>query len=101
MDDRHLLAALVHAQADKALPEPALRRRLREEAGITQTDLATAIGVSRVTISRYESGRRRPRGKALLDYISLLSSLNPSALEWPFGPGPSDSLTGRSAGQCP
>lgn len=33
-------------------------RRLREEAGLTQGQLAKAAGITRQTISRWESGQR-------------------------------------------
>lgn len=38
---------------------------LRIQAGMTQKDLAEAIGVSYIQISHYETGRSRPRKKFL------------------------------------
>ncbi len=42
------------------LPRPDVRRHLRESAGLTQQDLASAVGVNRSTIARYEHGTRQP-----------------------------------------
>jgi transcriptional regulator with XRE-family HTH domain len=43
----------------------ALLRRLREEAGLRQVDVADRLGVSQSFVSKYESGERR------LDLIEL------------------------------
>ncbi|KKO51004.1 XRE family transcriptional regulator [Paenibacillus sp. DMB20] len=34
--------------------------KLREEKGLTQEELAAAIGISRASLSHYESDRRKP-----------------------------------------
>jgi HTH-type transcriptional regulator/antitoxin MqsA len=68
-------AAIGEAQARRSLPEPALRRLVRERAGLTQQDVALAIGVSRPTVSRYEAGQRTPRRDHLHDYLTLLDRL--------------------------
>lgn len=65
----------VHA----ALPEPAERRALREAAGLTQQELATAIGVDRTAIAHWESGRRNPDGKRLDAYLEALRALRGAA----------------------
>ena len=41
-------------------------RRLRQERGTTLTDLATSTGISISTLSRLESGQRRPTLELLL-----------------------------------
>lgn len=35
-------------------------RRLREEAGLSQGDLAKVLGVSRIAVTKYENGGSRP-----------------------------------------
>lgn len=39
-------------------------RYVRGQLGWTQTQLAEAVGVSRLTITRWESGAQTPRGKS-------------------------------------
>ena len=41
-------------------------RRLREQRGVTLTDLAAATGISKSTLSRLETGQRRPSLELLL-----------------------------------
>jgi DNA-binding transcriptional regulator YiaG len=57
------------------LPRPAERRRLREGAGLTQAELAAALEVSAPTIVRWESGKRKPRGRNLDAYVQVLEAL--------------------------
>lgn len=67
------LAAKVRAHRD--LPGPALRRAIRQEAGLSQRDFGEALGIDRASVSRYESGQRRPRGELLTRYVELLRAL--------------------------
>jgi transcriptional regulator with XRE-family HTH domain len=46
-------------------------RRWRRSRGMTQADVAQAIGVKPDTISRYEQGSRRPLGEALIKLLEL------------------------------
>ncbi|MFF2527252.1 telomere-associated protein Tap [Streptomyces liangshanensis] len=57
------------------LPPPAERERLRKAGGFTQQDVATALGVSRVTLVNWESGRTEPRPPARAAYARLLDAL--------------------------
>jgi transcriptional regulator with XRE-family HTH domain len=50
-------------------------RRIRLAAGLSQAELAAAVGVSPVAISRWEAGDRRPRGGAAVAYAQLLREL--------------------------
>ncbi|MGW2783919.1 sigma factor-like helix-turn-helix DNA-binding protein [Streptomyces populi] len=54
------------------LPAPKERRRLRENRSLTQTDVATRLGVSRATVRSWESGRSAPRGRMREAYTRLL-----------------------------
>jgi DNA-binding transcriptional regulator YiaG len=59
----------------RALPEPAVRRELREAAGLTQREVGRVIGVDEATVSRWESGARAPRGLRRESYAALLKRL--------------------------
>jgi len=57
---------------DAALPEfgPALLKT-RERAGLTQDDVAAALGLSRQVIGYWEQGKRKPRDEQLLQLATL------------------------------
>ncbi|MFG3209371.1 helix-turn-helix domain-containing protein [Streptomyces tendae] len=57
------------------LPPPKARRRLRETAALTQTQLADRVGVTPATVRAWESGRTTPRGRKREAYAKLLKSL--------------------------
>jgi transcriptional regulator with XRE-family HTH domain len=68
-----LEAELQRAKARGELPPPALRRLLRERAGLSQAALARALGVHRAVLSRWETGERTPRdGRGYLDALARL-----------------------------
>ncbi|MFG3248357.1 helix-turn-helix domain-containing protein [Streptomyces sp. NPDC048187] len=58
-----------------SLPPPKLRRRLRETAALTQTQLASRVGVTPGTVRAWESGRTTPRGRKREAYAKLLKTL--------------------------
>jgi len=69
-------------RAHRDLPGPALRRAIRQDAGLSQADVAEAIGgVTRAAVSRWETGDRRPRGGLLVAYSELLQGLRRDGLE--------------------
>lgn len=45
---------------------------LRRKAGLSQSALAAAIGVSAMSVSNYESGRNDPSAKAMLGMADVL-----------------------------
>jgi transcriptional regulator with XRE-family HTH domain len=49
--------------------------RIRRNAGVTQTQLATEIGVNQMTISRWERGERTPRNAEAARYARALRAL--------------------------
>ncbi|GGT31082.1 helix-turn-helix domain-containing protein [Streptomyces chromofuscus] len=57
------------------LPPPKERRRLREAASLTQTQVAARMGVSKATVRAWESGRTTPSGPRAEAYAHLLASL--------------------------
>ena len=50
----------------------AIIRRVRRNAGLTQTDLGNRIGLRQATISRFEKGEDETRLSTLLDALSAL-----------------------------
>ncbi len=61
--------------AVRRLPPPRMRRAIRQDAGVTQQDVAREMGVHRMTIARWEAGSHQPRGARLVDYIRVLEML--------------------------
>lgn len=61
------------------LPSPEKRAELRQAAGLTQQELADAIGVTRAAVSFWESGLRTPRGQFLDRYVEALRALKEAA----------------------
>jgi len=59
-----------------ALYEPPVGRLLREGVGLSQDELARLLSVDRATISRWESGKRRPRRSHAAAYVDLLKRLS-------------------------
>lgn len=51
-------------------------KRLREDARLTQPELAAALGVPPSTISLWENGKRAPRGEKALRYAELLDKIS-------------------------
>lgn len=67
--------ALLEVVAQDELPEPAERRRLREAAGLSQAQIATAMGTRREAVGNWESGRTEPRPPQRAAYARLLEGL--------------------------
>ncbi|MWJ18488.1 XRE family transcriptional regulator [Clavibacter michiganensis subsp. michiganensis] len=61
--------------ASRRLPTPALARAIRETAGVSQARIAEELGVTRMAVSRWERGTRRPRGPLLIAYAAVLRDL--------------------------
>jgi transcriptional regulator with XRE-family HTH domain len=56
----------------KALPAPEQRAELRKNLGLSQRELAAAVGVSEAAIGHWERGIRHPRGEHLRRYVEAL-----------------------------
>lgn len=69
------MTLIEEARLLKALPDHTVCRQIREDARVEVTRIASEVGVSRQTISLWESGRRRPRGQAGLKYARILADL--------------------------
>ncbi|MFJ8017403.1 helix-turn-helix transcriptional regulator [Streptomyces sp. NPDC096339] len=81
MSNQRRLGALVDVDAD-TLPTPRVRQQLRVAAGLTQAEVADAIGVQRLAVARWEAGQTQPhRGNRLkyADFLRQLASKHPDA----------------------
>jgi transcriptional regulator with XRE-family HTH domain len=67
--------ALAEAASKRRLPSHQICRHIREQAGVTQTAVAHAIGIHRASVARYEAGTRVPRGETLHRYVAVLERL--------------------------
>ncbi|WP_244905440.1 helix-turn-helix transcriptional regulator [Streptomyces agglomeratus] len=66
------------------LPPPPVRQQLRLAGGLTQAELAEAIGVQRVAVARWEAGLTQPHRNNRLKYAKLLRQLaeeHPAAVQ--------------------
>lgn len=66
---------LERARDRRTLPPPAIRRALRQEAGLSLSEVAEALHVSDEAVRHWEAGRRRPRPEHLQAYAQLLRGL--------------------------
>ena len=67
------MAEMMNRDPIPDLPTPTERRRLRKHFGVTQTELARSIGVSRQMIVGYErEGGNEPTGDTRVKYAELL-----------------------------
>jgi transcriptional regulator with XRE-family HTH domain len=62
------------------MEQPGAARSLRQSSGLSEQDMATAIGVTPSAIGRWERGERIPRGPRAVDYARLLQRLHRRAL---------------------
>lgn len=70
-----MTTVLDKAKALRELPSPSARRAIRVAAGLTEADIATAVGVHRATVARWELGERSPSAAHLHVYVALLRDL--------------------------
>ena len=66
---------LARATRTRRLPTPNRGRRLRRAAGISQKELAAALGVTRLTLGRWEAGTAAPTGVHRERYGEALARL--------------------------
>lgn len=67
------------ARARRSLPAPALAKAIREAAGVSQSAIARSLGVTRMTVSRWEAGFCRPSPEHLNAYADILRTLDAEA----------------------
>jgi DNA-binding transcriptional regulator YiaG len=66
--------ALLLVRARRAV-EDGSARRIREAAGLSQSEVARICGVTPAAVARWEQNERRPRGAAAIVYARLLNDL--------------------------
>lgn len=62
-------------QLRRDLPTPAQRRALRVASGLSQAEMAAAVGVTKQAVANWESGIRNPRGIHLERYVDALRAV--------------------------
>ena len=62
--------------ARRVLPTPTERRRIRETAGVSLSDVAQPLGVSKATVHAWELGRTRPSREHVEGYLRILSVMS-------------------------
>lgn len=68
-----VIDAIELARARRMIPTSA--RELRQKAGLSLREAATAVDVSESSLSLWERGKAKPRGPAALRYLRLLEAL--------------------------
>jgi DNA-binding transcriptional regulator YiaG len=66
---------LEEARAVRRLPPRVVCRQLREQAGLSQDDIARVLGTTRVAVALWELGRRTPRPAMAVRYLAVLNRL--------------------------
>lgn len=69
------MSALADRVRAARLPAPATRRSIRLAAGATYIEMARELGVTPVTVLRWERGDNDPRREAAIAYRQLLDEL--------------------------
>ena len=64
--------------ANQHLWTPAMRKAWRETAGLTLEQVADELGVTKMTVWRWETGERTPRGEHRMEYSRLLRAMKDS-----------------------
>lgn len=70
------LKALRDKRAPAQLPAPAARQRIRKSYGVSQSDMASVLGVSRLTVSMWERGQTDPTPEHARRYAELLDQMD-------------------------
>lgn len=70
-----MTALVEEVRLARRLPPPADRKAIRKAAGVSHGRVADELGVHRITVLKWESGDRTPRGDRLRRYVELLEAL--------------------------
>ena len=75
MTDGREQELLARVRSRRRLPPPDERRTIRRGAGVSLRELAAAIGVSHVAITRWEAGAEPADPRHLMAYARILDEL--------------------------
>ncbi len=75
------MSLIAELQATPRLPHPALAHEICRARGVTAERLAAELGVHPVTVRRWWSGARQPRGRLRNAYAQLLQELAALAVQ--------------------
>ncbi len=62
-------------QTRRDLPPPPVRKALRKAAGVSLSEVAGIVGVTRQAVSLWEAGERTPRGANAAAYLEVLREI--------------------------
>ncbi|MEV6162311.1 helix-turn-helix domain-containing protein [Streptomyces sp. NPDC052052] len=88
--------ALLEQVAQDGLPAPAECKRLREAAGLSQAQIADALGTRREAVGNWETGKTEPRPPKRAAYARLLEGL---AARFPAPEAASDPVVAQAVPQ--
>jgi predicted transcriptional regulator len=80
MEEAHADHLIRRVRDQRRLPGPAACQQIREQSGLSQDDIARAVGVTRAAVARWEAGERQPRPANLRRYVELLEKLAAEAV---------------------
>lgn len=75
------LEALRQRRSPVRLPPPDQRKAIRVAYGVSQGDVASVLGVSRLTVSMWERGQTEPKTEHAERYAALLDSMSRAKTE--------------------
>ena len=81
LEDQRNAAEQRRKQAQELRAWPGKVRRLRRSLGLSQQALADRLGVTRVTVTRWETGRKKPQRLARKAVQQEIERLNKAILE--------------------
>ncbi|MFF5934321.1 sigma factor-like helix-turn-helix DNA-binding protein [Streptomyces sp. NPDC012508] len=84
---------------NRSMPSPKERRRLREARGLSEDQVAEAMGVTRATVRSWETGRTTPRGRKQEAYAKLIGAYDEQRT--PSDPSPEPTPAGAPEPTAP
>jgi DNA-binding XRE family transcriptional regulator len=72
-DDQLAEVPLAAIAAVRKMVAEGLVRQIREDAGLTQADIARKVGVGRSAVSQWEKARRIPSGRHSIKYAMAMA----------------------------
>jgi DNA-binding XRE family transcriptional regulator len=69
------MADLLERMRLRAMARSGRGSSIRRKAGLTQADIASELGIHPITVTRWETGAREPRGELAERYGALLRRL--------------------------